>query len=97
QTEGVTMKKMYGQLLVAVSLSAGLAGCAFAQPSATPGGSTSNPTLEQKVASVLPTKAEDRWLDIPWHADLMEARAEAERQGKPLFLWIMDGNPLACG
>ena len=59
--------------------------------------SASTLSLEQKVASVLPTKDEDRWLQIPWRANIMEARAEAERAGKPMFLWIMDGNPLACG
>ena len=58
---------------------------------------TAAQSLEQKVASVLPTPEEDRWLQIPWRADIMQARAEAERQNKPLFLWIMDGNPLACG
>jgi hypothetical protein len=53
-------------------------------------------TLEEKVASVRPAEQEERWLEIPWHTDLVEARAEAQRQGKPLFLWIMDGHPLAC-
>ena len=53
-------------------------------------------TLEEKVASVRPAEQEERWLEIPWQTDLVEARAEAQRQGKPLFLWIMDGHPLAC-
>ena len=77
-------------LSLSVLLLAG--GCALAQAP-----SPSNSTLEQKVAAVLPTTVEDRWTQIPWRANLMEARADAEREGKPLFLWIMDGNPLACG
>ena len=53
-------------------------------------------TLEEKIASVRPAEAEELWMQIPWETDLVEARAEAQRQGKPLFLWIMDGHPLAC-
>lgn len=64
---------------------------AFAQTRAAPS------ALEQRMAVVLPTEAEDRWLQIPWRANVMEARAEAERQRKPLFMFVMDGNPLGCG
>jgi len=53
-------------------------------------------SLDEKVASVRPSEQEERWMQIPWQTDLVEARAEAQRQGKPLFLWIMDGHPLAC-
>lgn len=54
------------------------------------------PALQEKIAAVLPTPDEDRWLQIPWRANLMAARAEAQLAGKPLFLWIMNGNPLGC-
>lgn len=54
-------------------------------------------SLDRKIAAALPTAAEDRWLKIPWRANVMEARTEAQRQGKPVFLWVMDGNPLGCG
>jgi len=51
-------------------------------------------SIEQKVASMLPSKDEDRWTEIPWRTDLDQARADAARLGKPLFMWIMDGHPL---
>ena len=35
-------------------------------------------------------------MQIPWRTNLMQARAESQRTGKPLFLWVMDGNPLGC-
>ena len=54
-------------------------------------------SLEERVRSVLPTAEEDRWLEIPWRTNLAEARAEAERQNKPVLLWVMNGNPLGCG
>ncbi len=53
-------------------------------------------TLDEKMKLVMPTEAEERWLTIPWHTNLMEARVEAQRTGKPLFLWIMNGSPLGC-
>src|SRR6185503_5558631 len=50
----------------------------------------SSGTLAAKIASVLPTPQEERWLQVPWRMDLVQARAEAQRSGKPLFLWIME-------
>lgn len=57
---------------------------------------TASGALDQKIRSILPAPEEERWLTIPWRSDLMQARAEAQQQGKPLFLWIMDGHPLGC-
>ena len=52
--------------------------------------------LEQKVASVLPSPKEERWLQVPWRTSVLQARNEAQQLGKPLFFWIMNGNPLGC-
>ncbi len=52
--------------------------------------------LEEKIASVLPTPAEQRWLEIPWQPNVMRARVESQRTGKPMFIWVMDGNVLGC-
>ena len=51
-------------------------------------------TLEEKIATVVPTKAEDRWLKIPWKQNLLRARIAAQKANKPLLIWIMDGNVL---
>ena len=53
-------------------------------------------TLAARIATVLPTPQEERWLEVPWRMDLDQARAEAQRCGKPLFLWINEGHPLGC-
>ena len=45
---------------------------------------------------VRPAADEDRWARIPWKASLSEARKAAAAQGKPIFLWEMDGHPLGC-
>lgn len=53
-------------------------------------------TFDEKLRTVLPSEAEDRWVALGWHTNLAEARQEAQRQGKPLLLWVMNGNPLGC-
>jgi hypothetical protein len=53
-------------------------------------------TLERRIASVVPTPAEEKFLTVPWRTNVMAAREEAQRAGKPLFLWIMVGNPQGC-
>ena len=45
-------------------------------------------------AGVFPSA--EKWTQIPWETDLTAARTRAAREGKPLFLWIMDGHPLGC-
>ena len=52
--------------------------------------------LEAKVASLLPTAAEERWLSIPWLTDLNDARRESAATLKPIFVWIMNGHPMGC-
>jgi hypothetical protein len=52
--------------------------------------------IDAKIAALAPTKDEDKFLTVRWRTSLMEARAEAQLQGKPIFMWIMNGNPLGC-
>jgi hypothetical protein len=35
-------------------------------------------------------------MQIPWRSNILEAIEEGRRTGKPIFLWIMNGNPLGC-
>lgn len=53
-------------------------------------------SLEESVGAVLPAAGEERWIAIPWRMNVTQARAEAQESGKPLFLWVMDGNVLGC-
>ena len=52
------------------------------------------PELEAKVTALLPTEEEQAFLQIPWRLNVMEARAESARTGKPMFVWEMNGHPL---
>lgn len=53
-------------------------------------------SLEEKVKSVLPREDENRWQSVQWRRNLQQARIESQLQGRPIFLWIMNGNPLGC-
>lgn len=54
------------------------------------------PTLDQRIAEILPTKEDEKWLSIPWRTDLNQARLDAQKDSKPIFLWIMNGHPMGC-
>jgi hypothetical protein len=43
---------------------------------------------------IKPNKFEWNWTEIPWAANLWDARRQAADEGKPLFVWSMDGEPL---
>ena len=45
---------------------------------------------------IRPTAEELRWQQIPWHSTFYSAVCEAQRAGKPILLWAMNGHPLAC-
>ena len=45
---------------------------------------------------IRPHPEELRWREIPWQTDLREACRLAAEEGKPIFLWAMNGNPLGC-
>ena len=57
---------------------------------------THDTALEQRISAILPKPSEERWLTIPWEPNLLKARALAQKNKKPIFLWIMNGNPLGC-
>ncbi|MEJ6581928.1 MAG: hypothetical protein QNL33_01890 [Akkermansiaceae bacterium] len=48
------------------------------------------------VKEILPKGEEKAWQEIDWKVDLWEARKEAAKTGKPIYLWEMDGHPLGC-
>jgi hypothetical protein len=47
-------------------------------------------------AALQPPRIEP-WKSIPWHISIVEAARQAEKEGKPVFLWQADGWPLGCG
>jgi hypothetical protein len=51
----------------------------------------------QKLHKELQPPREELWRSVPWKISLLEGREQAIKEGKPLFIWSMDGNPLGCG
>lgn len=51
--------------------------------------------LAEKCETICQT-ADAPWRSIPWQVDLLDAQKMAVVQSKPLFIWAMDGHPLAC-
>ena len=73
-----------------------LAGFLGLLPANSGSGQLSPETFASLKELISPSKDEQDWLGIPWQTDLAEARAQAARDGKPVFLWEMDGHPLGC-
>ena len=52
--------------------------------------------LSERFQLVEPTEIEQKWKEVGWRTHLMQARQEAAELEKPIFLWIMVGNPQGC-
>jgi len=50
--------------------------------------------LEETLALVRTSPGEARWDEIEWKTSLWEGRKKAAAEGKPLFIWAANGNPL---
>lgn len=46
---------------------------------------------------IKPQLGESRWMEIEWHPTVWEARQQAAKEGKPLFLWAGSGGAPAAG
>ena len=52
--------------------------------------------FQQLHAKIVGSTKAEKWAEIPWLTDLWEARKLAAREGKPIFMWAMNGHPLGC-
>jgi hypothetical protein len=50
----------------------------------------------QKLHRELQPDPKAMWRTIPWKTSVLDAQAAAAREGKPIFIWAMDGHPLGC-
>jgi hypothetical protein len=42
------------------------------------------------------TSAKEPWQSIPWHLSILEARAQAAKENKPVYMLCRAGHPLGC-
>lgn len=50
----------------------------------------------RELHAQLQTDGKAPWRTIPWKIGLLDAQQTAAREGKPIFIWAMDGHPLGC-
>ena len=58
-----------------------------------PGRGAADP-FDAARALVKASPGEARWDEIEWSTSLWEGRKRAAAEGKPLFLWAANGNPI---
>jgi len=51
----------------------------------------------EKLHKDLQPPKDELWRSIPWKVSILDAREEAVKSGKPLFVWVASGEPLGCG
>jgi len=51
----------------------------------------------QKLHKQLQPPKDELWRSIPWKVSILDAREEAAKVGKPIFVWVASGEPLGCG
>jgi hypothetical protein len=88
-------------LLAAAVGGVSLAGVAVSQekqqPQAAPGTDHLTDASFPLIFDALQPPKVEPWKSIPWHISIVEAAQQAEKEGKPVFMWQADGWPLGCG
>lgn len=56
----------------------------------------SDSPLDKEIATIMPAAGENKWMEIPWRTNIVDALEEAKKVNKPVFYWVMNGNPLGC-
>jgi hypothetical protein len=60
-------------------------------------GQAQNPApdaLTKRAALLKPASTQLKWQRIPWLGSLVQAQQIAQREGRPLFLWVSSDDPL---
>ncbi len=94
-------------LFVSVACSSGVLGDEIKGPRNASVAETESPPVaadidlnEQNYKSwrdhILPETSELAWEKIPWLTTFKDGLDAADRAGKPLLLWTMNGHPLGC-
>ena len=50
----------------------------------------------KKLKTLLTPNENEAWKTIPWKLFVLDAQKSAVENKKPIFIWAMDGHPLAC-
>ena len=50
----------------------------------------------EELRNILIPPQKESWTTIPWNLNLLKAQAKAGAERKPIFIWAMNGHPMAC-
>ena len=50
----------------------------------------------EELRNILIPSQKESWTTIPWNLNLLKAQAKAGAERKPIFIWAMNGHPMAC-
>jgi hypothetical protein len=75
---------------IGLLMTAAICGWASAQTHRAP----STQPVDRVAEVVKPTAEELKWQRIPWMTDLAEGQRMAQRERRPLFLWVTGDDPL---
>jgi len=51
----------------------------------------------KKLHQELQPPKDELWRSVPWKVSILDARDQAAKEGKPIFVWVASGEPLGCG
>jgi hypothetical protein len=75
----------------------GLAGVVAAAPSAWADEARGLTAAEfERLHQQLRPPADEGWREVPWKLSVLEARDQAAREKKPVFMLVRSGHPLGC-
>ncbi len=49
-----------------------------------------------RLHKMLQLSEDEPWRTIPWKISVLDAQRASIKEGKPIFIWAMDGHPLGC-
>lgn len=68
-----------------------------AEPIQHPTQRLSDDEFESLHTKIKPQRGESRWMEIDWYPSVWEARQQAAKEGKPIFLMAGSGGAPAAG
>ena len=50
----------------------------------------------ERLHRALQAPKDEAWRGLPWHDSIVEARVEAVKEKKPIYMLVRSGHPLGC-
>ena len=88
------MKLVFGKIAAVLVLATGIGlGAAKNQPLQTPQWSAEYAKFRKLI---VPNPSEQSYRTIPWRASVLHGVVDAQKNDKPVMIYLMNGHPLGC-